>query len=85
MKVIIVNQLRRRTWEFITMVQAGQSFTITSRGKPIAIIKSISEESKKHRADSFKNSWRDIATTIDRSKPKFSGWKEGVDWIRDRR
>ncbi len=84
MRIVTAKQLKQKTGEIIKMVRAGERFTLTYRGKPVAIIQPVSEHSREMQSRSFDEAWRDIETTLAESKPRFSDWREATGWMRDR-
>ncbi len=84
MRIITAKQLKQKTGEIIKRIRAGEKFTLTYRGKPIAIIQPASESSQGSQSRPFDEAWRDIEATLSESKPRFSHWREATGWIRDR-
>lgn len=86
MGVITAKQLKQRTGEVIKRVKSGEKLTLTHRGKPIATIVPATEHQNGtlEGLRSFEEAWKDIEETLQRTAPEHKGWKEAVDWIRNR-
>lgn len=84
MKVITAKQLKQRTGEIIRMVRAGERFTLTHRGKPVAIIEPSSEKFSQFQARPFEEAWKDIEAALAETVPRFSNWREATRWMRGR-
>lgn len=86
MGTVTAKQLKQNTGEIIKRVKSGERLTLTYRGKPVGIIgpskaeKTITMEEIR----SFDDAWEDIEKTLGKTKPPFRGWKEAVDWVRNR-
>ena len=83
MGTVTARQLKRRTGEIIKRLKAGERFTLTHRGKLVAVISPLSEEESLS-ADlrSFDEAWEDIERALEKSKPPFKSWKEATGWAR---
>ncbi len=86
MGIITAKQLKQKTGEVIRKVRLGEQLTVTYRGKPIAVIAPPKMEDKKplKKLRSFDEAWRDIEETLQKTEPKFKGWREATEWIRNR-
>ena len=87
MGVITAKQLKQKTGDVIKRVKSGERLTLTYRGKPIAIIspQTSDDQLTTQELRSFDEAWLDIETTLRKTKPAFKGWKEAMDWIRNRK
>jgi prevent-host-death family protein len=83
MGTVTAKQLKQRTGEIIKRLKSGERFTLTHRGKPVAVISPLSEEESLS-ADlrSFDEAWEDIERALEKSKPPFKSWKEATGWAR---
>jgi len=86
MGIITAKQLKQKTGEVIRKVRSGEQLTVTYRGKPVAVIAPPKMEDKKPLKElrSFDEAWRDIEETLQKTEPKFKGWMEATEWIRNR-
>ncbi|UCF98916.1 MAG: type II toxin-antitoxin system prevent-host-death family antitoxin [Spirochaetaceae bacterium] len=84
MRIITAKQLKQNTGEVIKLVRAGESLTLTYRGKPIAIIRPAEDSARESVATRFDEAWKDIEMTLAESEPRFSDWREATRWIRGR-
>jgi len=86
MGTISAKHLKQKTGEVIRRVKSGERLTLTYRGKPIAIIsppETVEQEIVKNMRP-FKEAWNDIEQTLEKTKPKFEGWREATAWARNR-
>ena len=83
MGTVTAKQLKQRTGEIIKRLKAGERFTLTHRGKTVAVIAPLSEE-KSFSPDlrSFDEAWEDIERALEKTKPPFKSWKEATGWAR---
>jgi prevent-host-death family protein len=86
MGTVTAKQLKQRTGEIIKRLKSGERFTLTHRGKPVAVINpSFSEEEKiSPSLRSFEEAWEDIERALKKTKPPFKSWKEATRWARNR-
>ena len=86
MGTVTAKQLKQRTGEIIKRLKSGERFTLTHRGKPVAIIKPSLPEDKSFPPDmrSFDEAWEDIERALEKTKPPFKSWKEATGWARNR-
>lgn len=84
MRTVTAKQLKQNTGAIIKMVRAGETLTLTYRGKPVAIIQPAGESSIKTQVRDLDEAWMDIETALAKSEPRFENWKEATKWIRDR-
>lgn len=84
MGVITAKKLKQRTGEIIKRVRAGERFTLTYRGKPVARIEPISQSNEQRKFRSVEEAWKDIEETLARTEPRFADWYEATGWIRGR-
>lgn len=86
MGIITAKQLKQKTGEVIKKVRSGERLTVTYRGKPVAVIVPSTQKEKKALEElrSFDDSWKDIEETLQKTKPKFKGWREATEWMRNR-
>jgi antitoxin (DNA-binding transcriptional repressor) of toxin-antitoxin stability system len=86
MGTVTAKQLKQKTGEMIRRVKAGERLTITHRGKPAAIMAPPgNDETRALRAlRTFDEAWEDIERTLEKTKPRFKGWKEATEWARNR-
>ena len=86
MGTVTAKQLKQKTSEIIRRVKSGERFTLTYRGKPIAIISP--SETKEHdtarKLRPFGEAWKDIEQTLEKTEPKFKEWREATEWARNR-
>jgi len=86
MGIITAKQLKQKTGEVIKKVRSGERLTITYRGKPVAVIAPPPAEEtlalKELRP--FDEAWSDIEETLRKTEPEFKGWREAVEWVRNR-
>jgi len=83
MGTVTAKQLKQRTGEIIKRLKSGERFTLTHRGKPVAIISPLSnEESLSADLRSFDEAWADIERTLEKAKPPFKSWREATWWAR---
>lgn len=83
MGTVTAKQLKQRTGEIIKRLKAGERFTLTHRGKPVAVINPLSEEESLS-ADlrSFEEAWEDIERALEKTKPPFESWRVATGWAR---
>ena len=84
---ITAKELKRNTGEILRRVRVGGRFTITHRGKPVAVL-APPGEGKADAPDGlrpFDEAWGEIEATLQKSKPAFRKWREAVAWTRSRR
>ena len=86
MGTVTAKQLKQRTGEIIKRLKSGERFTLTHRGKPVAVIKPSLSEDESFSPDlrSFDEAWEDIERALERTKPPFKSWKEATGWVRNR-
>ncbi|MBW1714335.1 MAG: type II toxin-antitoxin system prevent-host-death family antitoxin [Deltaproteobacteria bacterium] len=86
MGIITAKQLKLKTGEVIRKVRSGEQMTVTYRGKPVAVIAPQKKEHRKPLQElrSFGEAWIDIEETLQKTEPKFKGWREATAWIRKR-
>lgn len=86
MQIVTAKQLKQRTGEVIKKVKAGECFTLTYRGKPVAIISPPTEKERKTLEElrPLNEAWKDIEETLQKTKPPFGGWQEATAWVRKR-
>ncbi len=86
MGIVTAKQLKQRTGEIIKRLKAGERFTLTHRGKPVAVINPSLSEEKSFSPDlrSFDEAWEDIERALKKTKPPFKSWKEATRWARNR-
>ena len=84
MATVTVNQLKERTSEIIKRLKAGERFTLTHGGKPVAVISPYLAMKERFFPDlrSFDDAWADIERTMEKAKPPFKSWKEATSWAR---
>jgi len=60
--------------------------TVTYREKPVAVIAPPTQKEKKalEELSSFDDAWKDIEQTLQKTEPKFKGWREATEWMRNR-
>jgi len=86
MGTVTAKQLKQRTGEIIKRLKSGERFTLTHRGKPVAVINPSLSEEKSFSPDlrSFDEAWEDIERALEKTKPPFKSWKEATGWARNR-
>ena len=86
MGTVTAKQLKQRTGKIIKRLKSGERFTLTHRGKPVAIINPSLPEDKSFPPDlrSFDEAWEDIERALEKTKPPFKSWKEATGWARNR-
>jgi antitoxin (DNA-binding transcriptional repressor) of toxin-antitoxin stability system len=84
MRTITAKQLKQRTGEIIKLIRAGESLTLTYRGKSIAIIRPAEHNKREMAFMQFDEAWKDIETTLAKTESRFSDWREATRWIRSR-
>jgi prevent-host-death family protein len=86
MSTITTKQLKQNTGEIIKRVRSGERLTLTCRGKPVGVIPPSKAENSDPMEEIrlFDEAWEDIEKTLGKTKPPFKGWKEAVDWVRNR-
>jgi prevent-host-death family protein len=86
MGTVTAKQLKQNTGEIIKRVKSGEFLTLTYRGKPIAVIAApkAEETAAAEEIRPFDEAWEDIEKALGKTKPQFKGWKEAVDWVRNR-
>ena len=86
MAIVTAKQLKQRTGEIIKRLKSGERFTLTYRGKPVAVIDpSLSEEERiSPSLRSFDEAWKGIERELEKTKPRFGSWKEATRWARNR-
>ncbi len=84
MGTVTARQLKRRTGEIIKRLKAGERFTLTHRGKTVAVINPSLSEEKSFSPDlrSFDEAWEDIERALEKTEPPFKSWKEATRWAR---
>jgi prevent-host-death family protein len=83
MGTVTAKQLKQRTGEIIKRLKSGERFTLTHRGKPVAVINPLSgKESLSADLRSFEEAWQDIERALEKTKPPFKSWKEATGWAR---
>ncbi|MGD8530424.1 MAG: type II toxin-antitoxin system prevent-host-death family antitoxin [Syntrophobacterales bacterium] len=86
MGTVTAKQLKQRTGEIIKRLKSGERFTLTHRGKPVAVIDPSLSEKERISPDlrSFDEAWEDIERELEKTKPRFDSWKEATRWARNR-
>jgi prevent-host-death family protein len=86
MGTVTAKQLKQRTGEIIKRLKSGERFTLTHRGKPVAVINPSLSEEKSFSPDlrSFDEAWKDIERALKKTKPPFKSWEEATRWARNR-
>lgn len=86
MGTVTAKQLKQKTGEMIKRVKSGEHLTITYRGKPVAMMAPPRNDETQALRElrAFDEAWADIEKTLGKTKPKFKGWKEAVEWARSR-
>jgi prevent-host-death family protein len=83
MGTITARELKQKTGDFIRRLRAGEVFTLTYRGKPIATIRPSAgrtdDRSDRERSDT---AWQEIEQALADSEPRFGTWKEATEWVR---
>jgi len=84
MGTVTAKQLKQRTGEIIKRLKSGERFTLTHRGKPVAVISPFlsKEERFSPGLRSFDEAWEDIERALEKTKPPFKSWKEATGWAR---
>lgn len=84
MGTVTAKQLKQRTGEIIKRARKGERFTITYRGKPVAVIEPPPLEEKERREElgSSEEAWKDIEETLENTAPAFKDWREATAWVR---
>ena len=81
MRTITAKQLKQRTGEIIKLIRAGESLALSYRGKAIAIIRPAEQDKREMAFTQFDEAWKDIETTLARTEPRFSDWREATRWL----
>jgi prevent-host-death family protein len=86
MAIVTAKQLKQRTGEIIKRLKAGERFTLTHRGNPVAVIDAslLKEESVSPSLRSFDEAWEDIERQLEKTEPPFKSWEEATRWARNR-
>ena len=86
MGTVTAKQLKQKTGEMIRRVKAGERLTITYRGKPAAIMAPPGNDEIRALRElrAVDEAWEDIERTLEKTKPRFKGWKEANEWARNR-
>ncbi len=86
MGIITAKQLKLRTGDVLRKVRLGEQLTVTYRGKPVAVIAPPKMDDKKPLKElrPFDEAWKDIEETLQKTEPRFGGWREATAWIRKR-
>ena len=86
MGVVTAKQLKQRTGEIIKRLKAGERFTLTHRGNPVAVISPslVKEEIIPQHLRAFDEAWEDIERQLEKTKPPFKSWEEATRWARNR-
>ncbi|OIO31823.1 MAG: hypothetical protein COZ31_02060 [Nitrospirae bacterium CG_4_10_14_3_um_filter_44_29] len=85
MRTMTAKNLKNRTGEAMRAVSKGERVVVTLRGKPFALISSVTAESlKKTSLRSYEEAWNDIELTLKKTKPHFKTAKEAMAWTRKR-
>lgn len=84
MGTVTAKQLKQRTGEIIKRLKAGERFTLTHRGKPVAVIAPYLSEKERISPGlrSFDEVWEDIERALEKTKAPFKSWKEATRWAR---
>jgi prevent-host-death family protein len=84
MGTVTAKQLKQRTGEIIKRLKAGERFTLTHRGKTVAVISPFLSQEERFSPDlrSFDEAWEDIERALKKTKPPFKNWKEATGWAR---
>ncbi|MFH1147129.1 MAG: type II toxin-antitoxin system prevent-host-death family antitoxin [Pseudomonadota bacterium] len=84
MGTVTAKQLKQKTGDVIKRVRQGERFTITYRGKPIAVIEPPHLEEKEIREElgSSEEAWKNIEQTLENTAPAFKDWREATEWVR---
>ncbi len=84
MGTVTAKQLKQRTGEIIKRLKSGERFTLTHRGKPVAVIIPFLSKEESLSADlrPFDEAWEDIERTLEKTEPPFDSWKEAIGWAR---
>jgi len=78
---ITAKQLKQKTGEVVKRVIAGERMAVTYRGKGIAFIVPSTQE-KNAATDAsgeVEHAWRDIEAALERTEPRFEGWREATE------
>jgi len=84
MGTITAKQLKQRTGEVIRRVRAGEELIVTYRGKPLALMTPTNGTRIAKKPETLEEVWKDIEESLDKSAPRFRGWKEAMVWARKR-
>ncbi len=84
MGTVTARQLKQRTGEIIKRLKSGERFTLTHRGKPVAVISPYLSDEERLSPDlrSFDEAWEDIERALEKTEPPFKSWKEATRWAR---
>jgi prevent-host-death family protein len=84
---ITAKELKRNTGEILRRVRVGGRFTITHRGKPVAVLAPLGDgkTDAPEGLHPFDEAWEEIEATLQKSKPAFRHWREALAWTRNRR
>lgn len=84
MGTVTAKQLKQKTGEVIKRVRQGERFTITYRGKPVAVIEppQFEEMEIREKLGPSEEAWKDIEETLENTAPAFKDWREATAWVR---
>jgi len=86
MGIITAKQLKLKTGEVLRKVRSGENMTVTYRGKPVAVVAPARAEDYKpfRELRPFDEAWNDIEEALQKTEPRFGGWREATAWMRNR-
>ena len=86
MGTITAKQLKQKTGDVIKRIKSGERLTLTYRGKPLAVIKPVTEKdvNKLNNLSDSVKAWERIESTLNSTKPEFKNWREATEWVRNR-
>ncbi|NWF55636.1 MAG: type II toxin-antitoxin system prevent-host-death family antitoxin [Syntrophaceae bacterium] len=85
MRTMTAKDLKNHTGEAMRTVSKGEKVVVTLRGRPFALISPVTSALlEKVSMRLPEEAWKDIETTLRKTKPKFKNFREAMNWTRKR-
>ena len=79
-------ELKNKTGEVLRRVRQGERIAVTNRGRPVALIIPVDEESLLEGGPvaPYEQAWEDLTSTLAETSPEYETWQEAMDRSRRR-
>jgi prevent-host-death family protein len=84
MAAVTSRELKNSTGAVLRRVRAGESITVTNRGRPIAVVCPVARDEKEGAPRTTEAIWAEIDAVLAATKPPFSTWRKALRRTRNR-